>query len=201
MAVLEHFQWNFFFNHPNCDLDTADPLWIDAGIRPLYCEICLSKDGRDGSARFISQLPIFTAFLFKRLCLCYFPFLQEPPVLYYAFSNHPANLKPWKQVFAALCYSGFEVVMPITNVITDFIFSFQLYEIYQDPLLLDRDELYTWVNISFVSSCCGALFEIIKQSVEFWDMISQLKYEGDQTYVGEITSWGSPQISQGTISC
>jgi len=103
--------------------------------------------------------------------LLYFPLLFErPPKIFEIPDDESFSFS--KRLLGSAYYVTFELLMPMINVLTDFLFSFQLLGIYQDPFLERKGELLAWVIVSFVATSCGALFEGIKAIAEAMELSS-----------------------------
>lgn len=101
------------------------------------------------------------------LIFTYLPFFNTPPVIRLESFSPTLDLPRWQTVLAVLWYLVFEVAAPIVDIVTDFQFSVQLQGVYQDPFLENRDLLFVWIVISYVSSALGVAIELGKLIYEF----------------------------------
>lgn len=97
------------------------------------------------------------------VAFAYLPFLETVPRMEQEESDGPAEtVALWKKVAAVSWYLGFMVGLPIADIITDFQFSTQLLSLSRDPLLSNRDQLYAWMLVSFVTSAIGLVVDLLK---------------------------------------
>ena len=78
-----------------------------------------------------AQETVFTAYrraiqgLMSSLLFTYFPFLATPPIIYQENASTLQLLK-WQRMVSALWFLGFEIALPIVDVVTDVMFTVEL---------------------------------------------------------------------------
>lgn len=99
---------------------------------------------------------------FSLLSFCFLPLLDRPPVVRLERHSSLGDFSWWKTAFVILWLLAVEVALPVSDIVTDFVFSFQLLGLSRDPVLTDRDELAAWAIVSFASTALGLLAALPK---------------------------------------
>ena len=85
--------------------------------------------------------------LMSSLFFTYFPFLSTPPVIRQEKAS-VLKLSKWQKVVSVVWFFGCEIVLPLVDVVTDFMFAFMLYDLWnKDIFTHENDELHILVWI------------------------------------------------------
>jgi len=113
---------------------------------------------KEGSAfdEFRLSCQLLVAYLF----LCYFPYFSSIPELRKRHEEAP-DPPLWKAVISFLWLFLLRFGLPLSDVITDLLFSLQLLWIWSDENLGGREELLVWLVISFLATGVGFILSVL----------------------------------------
>jgi len=100
------------------------------------------------------------------LAFGFLPIADEPPRFRISSIEFNPNISWWVKIGAIAWFLGLEVGLPIADIVTDVLFSLELLDLSRDPLLGRKDDLVTWMIVSFVATGGGILFEALKLLLE-----------------------------------
>jgi len=95
------------------------------------------------------------------LWVCYFPFVSSLPQ-----KTRPGNPSGKLLFLGGIWFLCFEIGLPLWDVISDLLFSLNLYSLTQDPHLEKREDLLSWTILSFFACGLGLLLEVAKWVVQ-----------------------------------
>jgi len=139
----------------------------------------------------LAELRLSVKLLVACLFYCYFPFLSEVP----GISQNQAvdaSLSLWARILAILWVFSLEYGIPISDFVTDILFSLNLFYLWDDPFLERRDELYQWMVLSFVATGLGFLLWGVRIIYEASELFQREGGKDLETMFIERSFFGSP---------
>jgi len=108
-------------------------------------------------------------YLLALLSFSYWIFLEELPVIRFEkFSK--VEFSGWKAAGIVVLFLVLDVALSIPPVVTDFLFANQLLTLSRDQILTDRDQLFVWAVLSFISSGIGLLCGVMKLALMLYPL-------------------------------
>lgn len=97
----------------------------------------------------------------------YFPFFRDPPGVRAPMVEKKNGHTTSETVLSYVYFFAAELAIPVADLTTDFIFSFALLKRYNDPLQGERNILYAWMIVAFISTSLGCASDIFRFTVLF----------------------------------
>jgi len=134
---------------------------------------------------FKTSCQLLVAWLF----FCFLPFLSEPPSL--GTTSEQEETPLWILILSLVWFVAFEIGLVLFDIVSDILFSLQLFELWRDPILDRREELFAWVILSFAATLCGLVFWILFFLTQFALVSSnKLRYGSWKKYVVDHSPFG-----------
>ena len=118
---------------------------------------------RDSARVIVSSFKQAYDFVLSYLFWIYFPYFTGPPSIREA-ADQSGEFKysTVENIITHIYFFVGELAIPIADVTTDFIYAFALLSHYRDPNQGQREILFNWLIVAFVSTCFGAAAELFR---------------------------------------
>lgn len=114
-------------------------------------------------------------FSFSRMLWCYLYFLEDPPELVriQVFTSTRTKIHTWVLVLVTIYFSLFDLLLPLLDIIMNFVFSVKIFLRDQDFTMDHHYTLNSLMIVSFFASGSGLLLQVISYSYLVYDKAFQ----------------------------
>jgi len=128
------------------------------------------------------------------LLFSYFPFLSRVPLVNEA--GEDKVIRNWKKVAAFFWFLIVRLGLPVSDLVTDLLFSFELLRLFGDPVLDRREDLFRWMVVSFLASGVGASLWITRVAFMSFSLVQgkKLSFNSLAEFVIERSPFGMKKM-------
>ena len=133
--------------------------------------------------------------LMSSLFFTYFPFLSTPPVIRQEKAS-ALRLSKWQKVVSVVWFLGCEIVLPLVDMVTDFMFTGMLYELWnKDVFTHETNELLFWFVLSLFTTLVGLICGAVRFGLDTYHIGRDFSWKRVEDHIGMFSPFGGQFFS------